>query len=110
MPRHEPKNTTGPVIRKLRHQAGWTQDELAVKLQLKGWDCTRSWLAKIEARQVYVKDFELLYFREIFGRSLEELYGTLSSKAALRKIQKPQGDSKARQASSRREPAEGGGD
>lgn len=84
MPRHKAKNTTGPVIRKLRHQAGWTQDQLAAKLQLKGWDCTRSWLAKIEAQQVSVKDFELLYFRAIFGRNLEELYSTLSFKAALR--------------------------
>lgn len=81
MPRRDAKNSTGPVIRKLRNQAGWTQDELAAKLQLKGWDCTRSWLAKIEAQQVYVKDFELLYFRAVFSKSLEELYEALSPKA-----------------------------
>lgn len=77
MPRHEAKNTTGPVIRRLRVQAGWTQDQLAAKLQLKGWDCTRSWLGKIEAQQVYVKDFQLLYFRAVFDTSLEQLYSTL---------------------------------
>lgn len=84
MPRHEAYNTTGPVIRKLRVQAGWTQDQLAAKLQIKGWDCTRSWLAKIEAQQVYVRDFELLYFRAVFGRSLEELFTTLSPTRAAR--------------------------
>lgn len=61
----------------MRNQQGWTQDELAAKLQVKGWDCTRSWLAKIEARQVAVKDFELLYFRAVFGNSLEDFYTTL---------------------------------
>ena len=81
MPRLKPKNSTGAVIRKLRNHAGWTQDELAAKLQLKGWDCTRSWLAKIEAQQVYVRDYELLYFRAVFDKSLEELYSTLSLKA-----------------------------
>lgn len=80
MPRRVVKNSTGPVIRKLRNEAGWTQDELAAKLQIKGWDCTRSWLAKIEAQQVYVRDYELLYFRAVFGKPLEELYSTLTPK------------------------------
>lgn len=88
MPRRDARNSTGPVIRKLRNHAGWTQEELAAKLQLKGWDCTRSWLAKIEAQQVYVKDFELLYFRAVFGKSLEDLYSTLSPKALIARVKK----------------------
>lgn len=78
MPQKTPKNAIGPIIRKLRNQKGWTQEELAAKLQLKGWDCTRSWLAKIEAQQVGVKDFELLYFRAVFDKTLEEFYNTLA--------------------------------
>lgn len=77
MPRDTFKNAVGPTIRKMRNRQGWTQDQLAAKLQLTGWDCTRSWLAKIEARQVAVKDFELLYFRAVFGNTLEEFYSTL---------------------------------
>lgn len=61
----------------MRNHHGWTQEDLAAKLQLEGWDCTRSWLAKIEARQVAVKDFEVLYFRAVFGNSLEDFYSTL---------------------------------
>ena len=76
------KNAIGPAVRKLRSQRGWTQDELAAKLQLKGWDCTRSWLAKIEARQVYVKDFELLYFAAVFGKNLDDFFSTLSPQKA----------------------------
>lgn len=82
MPQSELKNTVGPVIRKLRNERGWTQEELAAKLQLKGWDCTRSWLAKIEAQQVYVKDFELLYFCAVFHTRLDDLYTTLSPQRA----------------------------
>jgi transcriptional regulator with XRE-family HTH domain len=82
MPQLQVKNAVGPVIRKLRNQQGWTQEELAAKLQLKGWDCTRSWLAKIEAQQVYVKDFELLYFCAVFGRHLDDLYSSHSTAKA----------------------------
>ena len=73
-----PKNVIGPTIRKLRNHHGLTQDALAAKLQVAGWDCTRSWLAKIEARQVSVKDFELLFIAKALGVSLPELYTSLS--------------------------------
>lgn len=82
MPNPSAKNAVGPTIRKLRNQQGWTQDALAAKLQLQGWDCTRSWLAKIEAQQVAVKDFELLYFRAIFDTGLDNLFPTLSPQKA----------------------------
>jgi len=72
------RNVVGPVIRRLRNERDWSQELLAAKLQLNGWDCTRSWLAKIEAQQVYVKDFQLLYFCAVLGTELEELYSTLS--------------------------------
>jgi transcriptional regulator with XRE-family HTH domain len=72
------RNVVGPVIRRLRNERDWSQELLAARLQLNGWDCTRSWLAKIEAQQVYVKDFELLYFCAAFGKDLDELYSTLS--------------------------------
>jgi len=82
MPQTKIKNAIGPTIRKLRNRNAWTQDALAAKLQLEGWDCTRSWLAKIEAQQVHVKDYELLYFKKRFGVDLEELYSTLVPKKA----------------------------
>lgn len=88
MPQWKIKNTVGPTIRKLRNRKGWTQEALAAKLQLEGWDCTRSWLAKIEARQVQVKDFELLYFKKLLGVDLEELFSTLVPKKADPRIRR----------------------
>ena len=82
MPKLQLKNAIGPGVRKLRNQQSWTHEELAAKLQLKGWDCTRSWLAKIEAQQVFVKDFELLYFCAVFGKHLDDFYSTLSPSKA----------------------------
>jgi transcriptional regulator with XRE-family HTH domain len=85
----------------MRNQQGWSQAELAAKLQIKGWDCTRSWLAKIEARQVAVKDFELLYFRAVFGNALEDFYSTLvASKADPRNRGAGRGEAAASRAKS----------
>ena len=83
------KNAVGPVIRKLRNERDWTQEILAAKIQLQGWDCTRSWLAKIEAQQVCVKDFELLYFAVVFEATLEKLFTTLLPKKADPRIRHP---------------------
>jgi transcriptional regulator with XRE-family HTH domain len=71
------RNVVGPQIRKLRFQKKWTQEFLAERLQLAGWDCTRSRLAKIEARQIWVADFELLYFAKVFKANIESLYPSL---------------------------------
>jgi transcriptional regulator with XRE-family HTH domain len=72
-----PRNAVGPQIRKLRFQLERTQAFLAERLQLAGWDCTRSLLAKIEAQQVWVADFELLYFAKVFKMTLEDLFPSL---------------------------------
>ena len=40
----------------------WSQQMLAIKLQLAGWDVTRSTVAKIEARVIWVGDFQMFYF------------------------------------------------
>lgn len=72
-----PRNAVGPQIRRLRFRKEWTQAFLAERLQLAGWDCSRSLLAKIEAQQVWVSDFELLYFAKVFKVSLEALFESL---------------------------------
>lgn len=70
-------------MRRLRVAKGWSQADLAVKLQKSEWDCSRSWLAKIEARQVLVRDHQLLHFCAVLGVRLEDLFPTIDARRAL---------------------------
>lgn len=77
-------NVVGPTVRRLRVVKGWSQADLAAKLQVQGWDCTRSWLAKIEARQVLVRDHQLLHLRVVLGVRLDDLFPMLDGRRAPR--------------------------
>jgi len=63
----------GPKIRKARFQRGWSQQDLAVKLQLAGFDISRTGVAKIEMQIRGLSDRDLLYFLKVFRIGLEEL-------------------------------------
>src|SRR5262245_52978893 len=51
-----PLNVVSPRVRALGDRKGWTQEYLARKLQLEGWDVSRESLAKLEARLRRVAD------------------------------------------------------
>ena len=68
------RNLIGPQVRKLRSQKGWTQDQLAGALQRAGWDLSRSSVAKIEARMVWVGEYELYYFMKVFRVDFKDLF------------------------------------
>ena len=55
------KNIVGPLVRKRRYSLGWTQPQLAAKLQIAAWDLDRVGVSKIEGGIVWVSDFEMLY-------------------------------------------------
>jgi transcriptional regulator with XRE-family HTH domain len=63
----------GQQIKKIREQKGWTQEELAAKLQVFGCDITRSALAKIESGQRHIYVLELKAFHTIFCVHYEDL-------------------------------------
>ena len=44
------KNNIGPQVRRRRYALGWSQSILAAKLQIAGFDISRSGVSKIEAR------------------------------------------------------------
>ena len=67
------KNLIGTEIRKRRDRLGWSQSDLAVRLQLAGWDIDRSQLSKIECRLVHVSDFQQLYFVRVFKVTYNDL-------------------------------------
>ena len=63
----------GPKVRRIRYKKGWSQQELAVKLQLAGLDIRRSGVGKIEAQLRRVTDEDLLYLLKVFDMGLEDL-------------------------------------
>ena len=60
-------------IKILREKAGLNQDALAIQLQLKGCDITRSALAKIEVAQRHIYVDEIILLKELLNVSFEEL-------------------------------------
>ena len=64
----------GNNIRKLREQAGFTQEQLAAKLQVNGCDITRSAIAKIEVGQRHLYPDEILLLKEILGTSFDKIF------------------------------------
>jgi transcriptional regulator with XRE-family HTH domain len=54
------KNIVGPNVRKLRNNQDISQEKLAAKCQLIGWDISREGIAKIESQVRGVSDIEVL--------------------------------------------------
>jgi transcriptional regulator with XRE-family HTH domain len=68
------KNNVGPQMRRRRYALGWSQSDLATKLQLAGFDISRSGVSKIEARLSYVDDKTLLYLAEVLKVQVQDLF------------------------------------
>ena len=68
------QNIVGPVVRKLRMDAGLSQEALAARLQVAGWDLSRAGLSKIEARLRRVNDAELLVLSRVLKCGVGDLY------------------------------------
>lgn len=69
-----PLNLVGPQVRRLRSQNGWTQESLAAKLQVEGWDVSRESVAKLEAQFRRVPDCELLFLAKVLGSEVQDLF------------------------------------
>ncbi len=64
----------GNNIRRLREQAGMTQDTLAARLQLGGCDITRSAVAKIEVGQRHLYPDEIMLIKQILRVEYEDIF------------------------------------
>jgi transcriptional regulator with XRE-family HTH domain len=71
------RNLAGPQVRRLRCQRGWSQEQLAAKLQLEGLDISRSSVAKIENGHQAIFDYEILIFCRLFRVSQDALHPAL---------------------------------
>lgn len=69
-----PLNLIGPAVRKFRNQKNWTQEALAARLQVEGWDVSRESVAKLEAQFRRAPDCELLFLAKVLGVEVIELF------------------------------------
>jgi DNA-binding XRE family transcriptional regulator len=67
-------NVVGPQVRRFREQQGWTQGQLAVKLQLFGWDTSRVSVTKLENQERRVPDLELFVLAKVLGITTDDLF------------------------------------
>ena len=80
------RNMVGPQIRKWRYVRGWSQNILAAKLQILGWDIDRVSVAKIELRLVHVDDYELFYFTKVFNVGLADLFPKIDAARRVHEV------------------------
>lgn len=64
----------GQNIRRLRENAGMTQELLSIKLQLGGCDITRSAVAKIEVGQRHLYPDEIVLLKNILNVSYDDIF------------------------------------
>lgn len=66
-------NVCGQNIARFRKELKISQRELADRLQLIGLDVDKNAIQRIESRQRFVTDIELIAFQKVFGKTFEEL-------------------------------------
>ncbi len=66
-------NICGKNIAKFRKQMNCSQRKIADMLQLVGIDVDKNAIQRIEAGKRFVTDIELLAFKKIFNKTLDEL-------------------------------------
>ena len=67
-------NVIGPNVVRLRHQRGWTQNQLAERLQRLGYDVTPQIVANIEVGRTPVIDGQIIFFARVFEVGVAELF------------------------------------
>lgn len=68
-------NVIGPQVRRLRVKKGWSQEFFAIKLQIIGMEhATQKKVYRIESREVWVSDDDILFMARVLKVQLEELY------------------------------------
>lgn len=70
----KPQIIVGPQVRKLRYEHSSTQEMLAARCGVLGWDLSRGTLSKIEAQLRCVTDSELMILAKALNVPLQKLY------------------------------------
>lgn len=64
----------GGNVRRLRERAGITQETVAIRMQLRGCDITRSAIAKIEVGQRHLYPDEIVLLKTILQADYDEIF------------------------------------
>jgi transcriptional regulator with XRE-family HTH domain len=67
------RNIVGPQVRRCRKSAGLSQDELAARCGVRGFDVSRSTISQIETGYRGVSDLEMVILGRALGVALDEL-------------------------------------
>ena len=67
-------NICGKNIKKIRKEQKVTQDELCARMQVMGYQISRSDISKLENSKKFITDFEVLGFYKELKISILELY------------------------------------
>lgn len=67
-------NVVGLLVRRLRRERGYTQEQLAAQCQVRGLNLSRGTLAKIEARVRFIKACELFIIAKVLNVPMEYFY------------------------------------
>ena len=68
-------NMVGPQIKKAQINLNLSQEALAAKMQLKNIEISQKVISRIEKRERFVPDYELLAFSEVLKMDVYELLG-----------------------------------
>lgn len=71
---HEYEKKIGGRIRELREKSKLTQEQLSARLQVSGYDITRSALAKIEVGQRHLYPDEIKLIKEILAVEFDDIF------------------------------------
>ncbi len=69
------KNVVGNNIKEIREKLGITQDQLAIRLEMVGWQVDRFLISKIERGERQVLDTEVQLFAKALKVSISSLFG-----------------------------------
>lgn len=61
-------------MRALRERKGWTQSQLAVKLQVFGWDTSQDSVCRLENQARRVPDLEIFVLGKVLNAKFENLF------------------------------------
>jgi transcriptional regulator with XRE-family HTH domain len=71
--RPDPEEQAGRTLRRLRLAQGWSQEEVARRMQAYGYDFHQTMIAKIEAAQRPLRVRELADFAVLYGVEIQDL-------------------------------------